>query len=83
MMNEVINISIDEIIPNIYQPRKYFKEDALEELSQSIKKHGIIQPLTIRKRGEIFELVAGERRLRAAKLAKLSKFHVLLLILQI
>ena len=73
MMNEVINISIDEIIPNIYQPRKYFKEDALEELSQSIKKHGIIQPLTIRKRGEIFELVAGERRLRAAKLAKLSE----------
>ena len=71
MKKEVIKISVEEIIPNTYQPRKYFNEDALLELSQSIKQHGIIQPLTVRKCGDIFELVAGERRLRAAKLAKL------------
>jgi ParB family transcriptional regulator, chromosome partitioning protein len=72
MNNEIVKINIDKVIPNIYQPRKYFNEEAIEELSQSIKQHGIIQPLTVRKRGEVFELVAGERRLRAAKLADLE-----------
>lgn len=72
MNNEIIKIDIDKVIPNIYQPRKYFNEEAIEELSQSIKQHGIIQPLTVRKMGESFELVAGERRLRAAKLANLE-----------
>lgn len=72
MNSEIIKINIEKVIPNIYQPRKYFNEEAIEELSQSIKQHGIIQPLTVRKRGEVFELVAGERRLRAAKLANLE-----------
>lgn len=72
MNNEIVKINIDKVIPNIYQPRKYFNEDAIEELSESIKQYGIIQPLTVRKRGEAFELVAGERRLRAAKLANLE-----------
>lgn len=72
MNNEIVRINIDKVIPNIYQPRKYFNEEAIEELSQSIKQHGIIQPLTVRKRGEVYELVAGERRLRAAKLANLE-----------
>ncbi|SFD19082.1 chromosome partitioning protein, ParB family [Clostridium uliginosum] len=72
MNDEIIKIDIEKIVPNIYQPRKYFKEEALAELSQSIKEHGIIQPLTVRKMGEIYELVAGERRLRAAKLAELQ-----------
>ncbi|MGL5647994.1 MAG: nucleoid occlusion protein [Clostridium sp.] len=72
MSNEVIRISVDDIIPNTYQPRKYFKEEALKELAESIKTHGIIQPITVRKRGKMFELVAGERRWRAAKLAKLA-----------
>ena len=72
MNNEIVKINTDKVIPNIYQPRKYFNEEAIEELSQSIKQYGIIQPLTVRKRGEIFELVAGERRLRAAKLANLE-----------
>lgn len=71
MSNEILKIKIDEIIPNTYQPRKFFNEEGLQELSQSIKEHGIIQPLTVRKRGNIFELVAGERRLRAAKIAHL------------
>ncbi len=72
MNNEIIKININKVIPNIYQPRKYFNEETIEELSQSIKQYGIIQPLTVRKIGDIFELVAGERRLRAAKLAKLE-----------
>ena len=72
MNNEIVNINIDKVIPNIYQPRKYFNEEAIEELSESIKQYGIIQPLTVRKMGESFELVAGERRLRAAKLANLE-----------
>ena len=73
MSNEIIKVKIEDIIPNMYQPRKYFHEEALAELSQSIREHGIIQPLTVRKRGKIFELVAGERRLRAAKLAELHE----------
>lgn len=72
MNNQIIQIDIDKVIPNIYQPRKYFNEQAIEELSLSITEHGIIQPLTVRARGEIYELVAGERRLRAAKLANLT-----------
>jgi len=72
MNNEIVKIDIDKVIPNIYQPRKYFNEETIEELSQSIKQYGIIQPLTVRKIGEVFELVAGERRLRAAKLASLE-----------
>lgn len=73
MGNEIIKVKIGDIIPNMYQPRKFFKEEALMELSQSIKEYGIIQPLTVRKRGDIFELVAGERRWRAAKLANLEE----------
>ena len=72
MNNQITQIDIDKVIPNIYQPRKYFNEQAIEELSQSILEHGIIQPLTVRMRGEIYELVAGERRLRADKLANLK-----------
>ena len=72
-MNRVIsNISVDKIFPNTYQPRRFFNEEALEELSQSIKEHGIIQPITVRKRGDNFELVAGERRWRAARMAELE-----------
>ena len=72
MNREITNISVDEIFPNTYQPRRFFNEEALEELSQSIKEHGIIQPITVRKRGEKFELVAGERRWRAARMAALE-----------
>lgn len=72
MNSEIVKINIEKVIPNIYQPRKYFNEEAIQELSQSIKQYGIIQPLTVRKRGDVFELVAGERRLRAAKLADLE-----------
>lgn len=79
MNNEIIKVKIDSIIPNTYQPRKIFNEDLLKELSQSIVEHGIIQPLTIRQIGPNYELVAGERRLRAAKLAKLEEVPCILL----
>jgi len=72
-----IEIAVGSIRPNPYQPRKTFDKEKLKELSESIKKHGIIQPLIVRKKGLNYELVAGERRLRAAKLAKLKKVPVL------
>ena len=73
MNNEILKIDIKDIIPNTYQPRKYLHENALIELSESIKTHGIIQPITVRKRGDFYELVAGERRWRAAQLAELKE----------
>ncbi len=71
MNNEIVKIKVSDIIPNTYQPRKFFNEEALNELAQSIKEYGILQPLTIRNCGNIYELVAGERRLRAAKIANI------------
>jgi len=62
-------IEIDLISPNPYQPRTYFSEDALNELSQSIKKHGLLQPIIVIKKDGNFVLLAGERRLRATKIA--------------
>ena len=67
MNKEIMNIKVESIFPNTYQPRKFFNEEALNELSQSIIEHGIIQPITVRRMGDKFELVAGERRWRAAK----------------
>lgn len=73
-VNVVLNIPVDHIRANPHQPRKEFKEDALEELADSIKKHGLIQPITVRYLGEKrFELISGERRLRASKLADLDE----------
>ena len=67
---KVMEIPIDSIVPNPYQPRRVFSQSALEELSESIKVYGILQPITVRNKGnEEYELVAGERRLRASKLA--------------
>ena len=66
-------ISISKIKTNQYQPRTSFDEKKLEELSQSIKKHGVIQPILVREEGKQFELIAGERRMRASKLAGLKK----------
>ena len=65
----VREIEVDLISPNPYQPRTYFNEDALNELSQSIKKHGLLQPIIVIKKGDKFVLLAGERRLRATKIA--------------
>jgi ParB family transcriptional regulator, chromosome partitioning protein len=72
----VQEISVKELRPNPYQPRKVFEPEAIEELKESIKEHGILQPLIVRKSIKGFEIVVGERRFRAAKAAKLSKVPV-------
>ncbi|MGA7239274.1 MAG: ParB/RepB/Spo0J family partition protein [Bryobacteraceae bacterium] len=69
-------IAIDLIDPNPLQPRRLFQQEKLAELAQSIRSNGIIQPLVVRKAGDRFQLVAGERRWRAAKLAGLSQVPV-------
>ena len=66
-------INISAIKANQYQPRTNFDEKKLKELSESIKKHGVIQPVLLRQEGKVYELIAGERRLRASKLAGLKK----------
>ena len=69
----IIEINLDDIIPNRFQPRLSFDEKALNELSESIKAHGIIQPLVLRKIGDKYEIIAGERRYKAAGMAGLAK----------
>lgn len=71
--NSVIEIDINKISPNVNQPRRFFEEDALEELAASIREYGIIQPLILKKADDYYEIVAGERRWRAAKIAGLKK----------
>ena len=66
-------IEINEIAPNESQPRKTFNKEKLEELARSIKTHGVIQPIVVRKQGSHYEVVAGERRWRAARIAGLSE----------
>ncbi|NLL38655.1 MAG: ParB/RepB/Spo0J family partition protein [Clostridiales bacterium] len=68
----IIFVPVDDIKPNPMQPRRFFDQDSLKELADSISQYGILQPLNIRKTGKTYELVAGERRLRAAKLAGLT-----------
>lgn len=68
-VNKVVQIDVDKIEPNPYQPRKFFNEQDLEGLAESIRQNGILQPLTVRQTDINYELVAGERRLRAAKIA--------------
>lgn len=65
---KVEKIPVRDIKPNPYQPRKEFKKEALEELAESIKEHGVLQPVVVRKQGKGYELVVGERRFRAAKM---------------
>lgn len=71
--NEIIEVDLSELRANPYQPRKIFDEEALEELSSSIKEHGVFQPIIIKKSIKGYEIVAGERRVRASKMAGLTK----------
>ena len=64
--------------PNREQPRKNFDEDSLQELADSIKQFGLLQPILVKDRGEYYEIVAGERRWRAAKLAGLKEVPVII-----
>lgn len=69
----ILQVPIDEIIPNRFQPRLNFDDRGLEELASSIKQHGIIQPLVLRRVNDKYEIIAGERRYKAATMAGLSK----------
>lgn len=72
----VLELELDQIEPNRQQPRKYFDETALEELAVSLKTYGMIQPIVVKKSGEYYEIIAGERRWRAAKIAGMEKVPV-------
>ena len=65
-------INIEHIIPNRFQPRLHFSDEGLEDLATSIREHGIIQPLVLRRVGEKYEIIAGERRYKASQLAGLT-----------
>lgn len=71
-------LPLSQIVPNKEQPRKLFKEQELQELSDSIKQNGVLQPLLVRKKGAKYEIVAGERRYQAAKLAGLAEVPVII-----
>ncbi|MBQ3503354.1 MAG: ParB/RepB/Spo0J family partition protein [Oscillospiraceae bacterium] len=75
----VVFLPVRSIHPNPAQPRKVFREEALDELAESIRRHGILQPLSVRRVGTSYELIAGERRLRAAQLAGLTEVPCLIL----
>ncbi len=70
---EIVELNIDDLRANPYQPRKVFDENALKELSDSIKEHGVFQPIIVKKSIKGYEIIAGERRVRASKLAGLEK----------
>ncbi len=70
---EIIEVNISELRPNPYQPRKVFDKEALADLALSIKEHGVFQPIIIKKSIKGYEIIAGERRVRASKLAGLDK----------
>jgi ParB family chromosome partitioning protein len=67
LQDEVKNISVEEIVPSPYQPRTIFDDERIDELCQTIKTHGVIQPIVVRVREGKFEIIAGERRFRAVK----------------
>ncbi|WP_277584093.1 ParB/RepB/Spo0J family partition protein [Psychrobacillus antarcticus] len=71
-LEQVEQIFIIDIKPNPFQPRKIFDEEAMKELSESIKEHGVLQPIILRKKGSKFQIVVGERRFRASQLANLE-----------
>ncbi len=70
-------VSINKVEPNREQPRKAFEEDALYELSDSIKQFGVLQPLLVQKKKDYYEIIAGERRWRAAKMAGIKEIPVI------
>ncbi|MGD8628657.1 MAG: ParB/RepB/Spo0J family partition protein [bacterium] len=75
---DIVELDISEIAANPYQPRTRFSEISLEDLKESIAERGVLQPVIVRKKAGRYELVAGERRLRAAKLAKLETIPVII-----
>ncbi len=76
--NGVVSLSINEIEPNVNQARKIFDEEAIEDLANSIKEYGVIQPIIVSKKDKYYEIVAGERRWRASKKAGLTEMPVII-----
>jgi len=79
--SQVLNVPIEDIIPNRFQPRLSFDEAGLQELAASIKEHGIIQPLVLRRLGDKYEIIAGERRYKASKMAGLTSVPAIISVL--
>ena len=77
MENEVVSIKMDDIIPNRFQPREVFDEKALNELADSIRQHGVLEPILVRPVSNKYEIIAGERRYKASALAGLTKIPAL------
>ena len=78
MNNEIYYLKLDDIIPNRFQPREVFDESALNELADSIRQHGVIQPIVVRQIGNKYEIIAGERRYKASALAGLTKIPAII-----
>ncbi|MBP5494969.1 MAG: ParB/RepB/Spo0J family partition protein [Lachnospiraceae bacterium] len=76
--NSIVMMNISKVVPNRSQPRKNFNEDALNELADSIKEHGIIEPLIVQDRKDHYEIIAGERRWRAANIAGLTEVPIII-----
>ena len=75
---EIVNVSLDELRSNPYQPRKVFDEEALQELSDSIKEHGVFQPIIVKKSIKGYEIIAGERRVKASRMAGLTEIPAII-----
>ena len=75
---EIVELNLSDLRANPYQPRKVFDENALRELSESIKEHGVFQPIIVKKSIKGYEIIAGERRVRASKLAGLEKIPAII-----
>lgn len=78
LKDEVVQLNLDDIIPNRFQPREVFDEKALKELAVSIKEHGVIQPIIVRNVNGKYEIIAGERRYKASALAGLTKIPAII-----
>jgi len=79
--SDIRSVSIDDVEPSPYQPRQLFSEEEIDELAKSIEKHGLLQPIVVRRKGNKFQIVAGERRYRALK--KLGKDKVTVLVVNV
>jgi len=75
--NEIIYVQSEQIRPNPFQPREDFDNTSIEELAQSIKEKGVIQPLLVRRQGDLYELIAGERRLRACNMLNIKEIPLI------
>ena len=75
---EIIDINLNDLRANPYQPRKVFNDEALNDLAESIKEHGVFQPIIVKKSIKGYEIIAGERRVRASKLAGLEKIPAII-----